>query len=81
MMNENDEYLIWSGQAFIHNGEIVIIPEDTEELVSDCFGADAYWEEDLIMVMRPDGDLWWGTPKDLRRLWKDKFYEERGGYL
>jgi len=80
-MNENDEYLIWSGQAFIHNGEIVIIPEDIEELVSDCFGADAYWAEDLIMVMSPDGDLWWGTLKDLRRLWKRKFYEERGDYL
>ena len=80
-MNENDEYLIWSGQAFIHNGEVVVIPEDTEELVSDCFGASAYWAEDLIVVMSPDGDLWWGTPKDLRRLWKRKFYEERGGYL
>lgn len=80
-MNENDEYLIWSGQAFIHNGEIVIFPEDIEELVSDCFGADAYWAEDLIMVMSPDGDLWWGTPENLRRLWKQKFYEERGGYL
>lgn len=80
-MNENDEYLIWSGQAFIHNGEIVIIPEDIEELVSDCFGEDAYWAEDLIMVMSPDGDLWWGTPENLRRLWKQKFYEERGGYL
>lgn len=79
-MTELEAYKIRHNQGFMFHGDFIEIPEDTEQLVHDIFGHDVYWSE-VVLIMDGEGHAWVSSSDQLRRLWKQKYFEEHGGVL
>ena len=70
---DEEEYLLYTGDAVKHpNGYIVYVPDDEEELIDACFG-EAYWsyKGSELYIVDVEGSVWQGTYYDLREYFRE----------